>query len=73
MGCLYFNANTVNNFKVATKSDTEKFALFFGELLDKGIYIAPSQYEAMFISDAHSPDDLNTALKVVSGILIDLF
>jgi glutamate-1-semialdehyde 2,1-aminomutase len=72
MGCLYFNADTVSNFKSATESDTEKFALFFGMLLDKGIYIAPSQFEAMFISDAHTSDDLETTLKIMSEILIEL-
>jgi len=72
MGCLFFNANPVTDFSSATQSDTDKFAQFFGKLLDKGIYIAPSQYEAMFISDAHAEEDLAHTMSIISATISDL-
>ncbi len=69
MGCLYFNPNKVMGFKDATASDTATFSRFFGELLDNGVYIAPSQFEAMFISAAHSDDDLARTGDVVAAAL----
>ena len=66
MGCLYFKAGGVEDFDQATDSDTAMFTKFFGDLLDKGVYIAPSQFEAMFISAAHSEVDLaETTLNLV--------
>lgn len=58
MGCLYFKPGGVHNFSQATQSDTAMFADYFGAMLDAGIYLAPSQFEAMFISAAHDEKDL---------------
>ena len=73
MGCLFFKEGGVNNFAEATQSDTNKFAEFFGKLIEKGIYIAPSQFEAMFISSAHSDDDLNYTSDIIKSILELMF
>ena len=73
MGCLFFKESGVNNFAEATQSDTNKFAEFFGKLIEKGIYIAPSQFEAMFISSAHSDDDLNYTSDIIKSILELMF
>jgi glutamate-1-semialdehyde 2,1-aminomutase len=48
----------VSNYDTARRSDTRRFALFFQEMLRRGILLAPSQFEALFISAAHSDDDL---------------
>lgn len=70
MGCLFFKEGGVNSFADATQSDTAKFSVFFGKLLEQGVYIAPSQYEAMFISAAHSEADLEiTNTKIVQVLL----
>jgi glutamate-1-semialdehyde 2,1-aminomutase len=69
MGCLFFKEGGVSNFSEATQSDTNKFAEFFGMLLEKGIYIAPSQFEALFISSTHSNDDLNYTTDTIQSIL----
>jgi len=45
------------------KSDTAKFAFFYKDMLSQGIYLAPSQFEAAFISDAHTDTDLALALE----------
>jgi glutamate-1-semialdehyde 2,1-aminomutase len=55
------------------KADTEKFARFFARLLEEGIYIAPSQYEAMFISAAHSGEELEKTFTAIEKILSEIF
>jgi glutamate-1-semialdehyde 2,1-aminomutase len=72
MGCLFFKSGGVNNFKDAMQADTETFARYFASLLQGGIYIAPSQYEALFISAAHSEQDLSEALDKMGEILLSL-
>jgi glutamate-1-semialdehyde 2,1-aminomutase len=52
MFTLFFTPETVTNFDTAKTSDTQRFARYFQAMLQKGIYLAPSQYEAMFISAA---------------------
>lgn len=49
---VFFNANPVVDFATATKSDTAAFGQYFRKMLDRGIYLPPSQYEAMFLSAA---------------------
>ncbi len=59
----FFTGGTVTDFNSALKSDTDKFATFYREMLGQGIYLAPSQFEAAFISDAHTGADLALALE----------
>jgi len=73
MGCLFFKEGGVRNFSEATQSDTELFARYFGQMLKKGIYLAPSQFEAMFISAAHSEEDLQNTLHAGREVLAKLF
>ncbi|MGH9378578.1 MAG: aminotransferase class III-fold pyridoxal phosphate-dependent enzyme, partial [Terriglobia bacterium] len=47
----------VTDYASAKRSDTQAFALFFRKMLDRGIYLPPSQFEAAFISSAHSEED----------------
>ena len=61
--CLFFTSGPVKNFDDASKSDIEKFNLYFKEMLDRGILIAPSQYEAMFLSYAHTDEDIEYTIK----------
>ena len=51
----------------AKASDTGKYAEFFGYLLDRGIYTAPSQFEAMFVSYAHTEEDIDKTCEVISA------
>ncbi len=73
MGCLFFKEGGVRNFSEATQSDTELFAEYFGRMLEKGVYLAPSQFEAMFISAAHSNEDLQNTLHAGREVLSKLF
>ena len=59
----FFTASPVTDFTSAMKSDTARFAAFYQDMLAQGIYLAPSQFEAAFISDAHSAEDLAKALE----------
>lgn len=63
----FFTDREVNDYDSATSSDTEKYAKFFNYLLENGIYIAPSQYEAMFVSMAHSDEDIEKTCKVIES------
>src|SRR5581483_10024893 len=54
MLCLFFTQKEVTDYETAITSDTKAFAHYFREMLDRGIYLAPSQFEAMFVSAAHS-------------------
>jgi glutamate-1-semialdehyde 2,1-aminomutase len=72
MGCLFFKAGSVKNFADAMQADTDVFARYFALLLEAGIYIAPSQYEALFISAVHSPEDLSEASRKMGEALLSL-
>jgi glutamate-1-semialdehyde 2,1-aminomutase len=64
MMSLFFTENEVTDYKSATSSDTILFGKYFLSMLMKGIYLAPSQYEALFVSTAHTIEDLNYTIKV---------
>ncbi len=63
MSCLFFTEENVDNFSSALKSDTELYGKYFHKMLEQGIYLAPSQFEAMFLSTAHSTEDLDKTIK----------
>jgi len=56
--CLYFTAHAVRNWDDAATANTKQYAAYFQQMLGRGIYLAPSQFEAAFLSGAHTPDDL---------------
>lgn len=62
---IFFTPDAVEDYDSAVKSDTKKYAEYFGYMLDNGIYIAPSQFEAMFVSDAHTNEDINRTIEVM--------
>jgi glutamate-1-semialdehyde 2,1-aminomutase len=62
MGCLFFTDQPVVDFDSAQTADTQKFARMFCAMLEKGIYLAPSQFEAAFVSLAHDQEDMDKTL-----------
>lgn len=62
---VFFTEDAVTDYESATHSDTKQYADYFGYLLDRGIYVAPSQFEAMFLSDAHSKEDVECTIEVM--------
>ncbi len=63
MFCTYFTDTDVYDYKTAKTADTEKFARFFSRMLQKGINLAPSQFEAGFMSLAHTEKDIDNTVK----------
>lgn len=72
MFCTYFCAGPVNNFDDALTSDTEAFSRYFRSMLDSGINLAPSQFEAGFMSIAHSQEDLEQTIEAAAKALTSL-
>jgi glutamate-1-semialdehyde 2,1-aminomutase len=69
MFCTYFTDTPVHNLADAMKSDRERFKKFFHAMLDAGIYLAPSQFEAGFISTAHTAADIEKTVRAAAKIL----
>ena len=65
--CAYFTDAEVKDYAGALTSDTKAYADYFGELLEQGIYVAPSQFEAMFVSGAHSDEDIRRTIEVLTA------
>ena len=70
---LFFAGDSIRNYAEAKKSDTARFAAFFREMLSRGVFLPPSQFEALFVSAAHTDEDIDrtiaaarASLKVVS-------
>ncbi|MBI5185432.1 MAG: glutamate-1-semialdehyde 2,1-aminomutase [Nitrospinae bacterium] len=63
MFCSFFTGGEVVDFATAAKSDTARFGRYFSEMLRNGIYIAPSQFEAGFVSSAHDDADLDKTIE----------
>lgn len=66
---LFFNGKPVTDLASAKTSDTAAFAKYFHAMLDRGVYLAPSQYEAAFLSAAHSYDDVERTVEAARGSL----
>ena len=69
MFCAYFAGGEVRNLADAMKSDRTRFTRFFHGMLKEGIYLAPSQFEAGFISAAHSTRDIDVTVRAAAKIL----
>jgi len=69
MFCGYFTSAPVHNVADAMHSDRERFKKFFHGMLDAGVYLAPSQFEAGFISTAHAAADIEQTVRVAAKVL----
>ena len=63
MGCLFFYPEPVHDYETAVKSDTAAYGKYFNSLLQNGVYFAPAQFEAFFVSAAHSDDDIAKTIE----------
>jgi len=73
LGTLFFTPGPVRNFEEAKRADTAKYAKFFWEMLERGVFLAPSQYEAMFVSAAHTDADIDATLSACAESLAAAF
>ncbi len=69
MGCGFFTDKPVRNFSDALSCDTKAYATFWNKMLEQGIYLAPSQFEAFFISSAHSFEDMDRTIEAAEKAL----
>jgi glutamate-1-semialdehyde 2,1-aminomutase len=69
LATLFFAQDPVNDYSGAKKSDTKRYTQYFRNMLDRGIFLAPSQFEASFISVAHSESDIESAIKAAQESL----
>lgn len=69
LGCLYFTDENVENYEGAKKADTRAFAEYFRFMLEGGVHLGPSQFEAMFISNAHDEEIIYKTLDVFEKYL----
>ena len=69
---LFFTNGPVHNYEDAKKSDTTKFGRFHRGMLDRGVYLAPSQFEAGFTSLAHTEEDIEQTLQAAQDVMSKL-
>jgi glutamate-1-semialdehyde 2,1-aminomutase len=69
MFCTYFTSQPVQNLAEGMKSDRERFAKYFHGMLEEGIYVAPSQFEAGFLSTAHTEADIDKTVKAAAKVM----
>ncbi|MBI4846106.1 MAG: aminotransferase class III-fold pyridoxal phosphate-dependent enzyme, partial [Candidatus Omnitrophica bacterium] len=69
MFTIFFTKHCVNDYKQAMTADIKRYAGFFHALLNQGVYFAPSQFEANFVSFAHTKKDIEYTLRVIRKVL----
>ncbi len=63
MSSLFFTDQPATSYAAVKTSDTKRYAAYFHHMLDRGVYFAPSQFEAAFVSQAHSQEDLDHTIE----------
>ncbi len=69
LGSIFFTEQPVTNYAEAKAADTERFGEYFSYMIQKGIYLAPSQFEAMFLSSAMTEEELSGTLEIFKEYL----
>ncbi len=72
MLCTFFTCQPVTDYDSAAKSDTKQFAKFFAGMLRKGVYLAPSQFEAAFMSLAHSDEQIDHTIEAARAVFKEI-
>jgi len=69
MATLFCDDEPVRNFENAKRADTDRYGALFRGLLERGVYLAPSQFECMFLSLAHGDDEIDRTVKAVGDVV----
>ena len=72
MACMFFTAEHVRDWPTASTSDTDRYARYFRGMLERGIVLAPSQFEATFVGMAHSDEDIDAMISAAAEVLASL-
>lgn len=73
LSTIFFTDHAVRDAETSRTCDTELYARYFRGMIDRGIYIAPSQFEATFVSAAHTSEDIDRSLTALQEVLSELF
>ena len=71
MMTLFFNPAVVTDWDVASRSDTARYARYFWGLIDRGVYMPCSQYEALFVSAAHRESDIDATVAAAAEVFTE--
>ncbi len=69
MFTLFFNPERVVSYTQSANNDTERFAKYFWGMIDQGVYLPCSQFEANFVSAAHSDEDIQKTIDAATEVL----
>ena len=69
---VFFTASQVCDYKTVKKADAASFLAYQSELLKKGVFVPPSQFETCFLSNAHSLEDLQKTVETLSSVLLGM-
>ena len=65
MATLFMSDGPVRNFEDAQRADTDRYGALFRHLLSRGVYVAPSQFESLFVSLAHGDEEIDRTIEAV--------
>jgi glutamate-1-semialdehyde 2,1-aminomutase len=71
MATAFMSAAPVTNFEQASASDTDRYGAYFRHMLERGVYVPPSQFEAMFVSLAHGDEEIDRTVEAAADFLAD--
>jgi glutamate-1-semialdehyde 2,1-aminomutase len=69
LSTIFFAPDPVSDYAGAKRSDTKRYARYFREMLNRGIFLAPSQFEAAFVSAAHTSADIDRTIASAQEVL----
>jgi len=72
IGTLFFSSTPVTDYAGARASDTAAYARFFNGMIERGVYLAPAQFEAVFVSLAHSDEDIQATIRAADEVFATL-
>ncbi len=72
MGGFFFTPGPVRNFNEAKESNLDRFSAFYKGMRQRGIYLAPSQFEALFVSSAHTDKDIDITISAAAEVMKDI-
>jgi glutamate-1-semialdehyde 2,1-aminomutase len=72
MFTLFFHGEKITSYATATRCDTARFSKYFWGMIERGVYLPCSQFEANFVSSAHAPADIDATIAAAQNVLRSL-